>query len=65
MELGDTDPSRAPSIDHRQFQVIKNHLAMVFKHEIDPSMGPPAKQAELDALHKPPFHPGAGPLARC
>jgi len=34
-----------------QVQVIKNHLALVFKHEIDPSMGSPAHQAELDELH--------------
>lgn len=30
---------------------IKAHLALVFKHEIDPSMGTPEKQAELDKIH--------------
>ena len=36
-----------------QCAVIKNHLALVFKHEIDPSIdkGDAAKKAELDALH--------------
>lgn len=31
--------------------VIKRHLALVFRHEIDPSMGPPAHQDELNNLH--------------
>lgn len=30
---------------------IKRHLALVFKHEIDPSAGPPAHQAELNEIH--------------
>ncbi len=30
---------------------IKAHLALVFVHEIDPSMGPPAHQAKLDEVH--------------
>lgn len=34
-----------------QVQVIEKHLAMVFKHEIDPSFGGPAKQAELNKMH--------------
>ncbi len=34
-----------------QADMIRNHLAMVFKHEIDPSMGPLAHQAALGALH--------------
>lgn len=45
-----------------QAQVIQNHLNMVFKHEIDPSLGPPEHQAELDAAHAgaPPGQPDAG-----
>lgn len=31
-----------------QVQIIKNHLAMVFEHEIDPSMG---NQEELNKIH--------------
>lgn len=34
-----------------QVDVIKRHLALVFVHEIDPSMGPPKKQAELNKVH--------------
>lgn len=34
-----------------QTEAIRKHLALVFKHEIDPSMGPAGHQAELDAIH--------------
>ena len=40
------------SLSIEQTQCIKNHLAMVFKHEIDPSFGNKEHQAELTKLHK-------------
>jgi hypothetical protein len=46
----------------KQIKCIREHLALVFKHEIDPSMGGPKHQAELDALHGQ--KPG-GPVFRC
>lgn len=42
---------------------VKAHLALVFKHEIDPSMGSPNVQAALSAIHSG-GHPGDG-LLRC
>jgi hypothetical protein len=36
-----------------QVECIKRHLQLVFKHEIDPSMGPADKQLALDAIHHP------------
>ena len=36
-----------------QTSAVKRHLALVFKHEIDPSMGPEIHQAELNAIHAP------------
>lgn len=36
-----------------QMEIIKAHLALVFKHEIDPSMGAAAHQDELNKIHKP------------
>lgn len=45
--------SNAESINKEQTQMIKNHLNLVFKHEIDPSMGDAKHQAELNNLHKP------------
>lgn len=34
-----------------QGDAIRRHLALVFKHEIDPSMGPPAHQEKLNETH--------------
>jgi hypothetical protein len=34
-----------------QVEMIKKHLAMVFVHEIDPSMGGHAQQAKLNNIH--------------
>jgi hypothetical protein len=44
--------SLAPSLSEAQSTIIKNHLAMVFKHEIDPSYGDKQKQEELNKLHR-------------
>lgn len=45
-ELSDTK-----QLDERQTELVKRHLAMVFKHEIDPSVGSPEHQSELQELH--------------
>lgn len=45
--------SNAETITKEQTQVIKNHLNLVFKHEIDPSIDYDKHQAELNAIHKP------------
>lgn len=39
-------------LDEKQVQVIRNHLNMVFKHEIDPSFGDKAHQEELTKAHE-------------
>ncbi len=36
-----------------QTTLIRQHLALVFKHEIDPSMGPPKHQDALNQIHTP------------
>ena len=48
-----------PQLSAQQAQAIKNHLAMVFKHEIDPSAGSVAHQQELSSIHSAhrPFDP--------
>jgi hypothetical protein len=38
----------------QQVEMVQRHLALVFKHEIDPSQGPPEHQAELNAIHSSP-----------
>lgn len=48
--------------------MIKKHLNLVFKHEIDPSMGGPEHQAELNQIHSPQLFPmknGDGEVLRC
>lgn len=42
---------KAKSFDEEQTQIIKNHLAMVFHHEIDPSHGDKAHQGKLNEIH--------------
>lgn len=44
-ELSDPD-----ELDETQTQLIRKHLALVFKHEIDASY-PPEQQASLGAIH--------------
>ena len=60
------------ALDATQTEMIERHLALVFKHEIDPSQGTPEHQAELQKLHdkieevanRPPVHVGP-PVYRC
>lgn len=52
-----------------QTDIIQKHLALVFKHEIDRSMGDQQHQSELNEIHhskppKKPFDPGST-LFRC
>lgn len=39
-------------LDEKQTEIVKRHLNMVFKHEIDPSMGDEAHQEELRQIHE-------------
>lgn len=65
-EIADTN-----KLSESQVKMIKRHLALVFKHEIDPSYG--GNPSELQAIHdgKPEFPPnhtifeGGEPLIRC
>jgi len=52
-EVWPTDEEPEPSpLNSLQVQIIKTHLNMVFKHEIDPSFGGPEKQKELQDIHR-------------
>lgn len=61
--------SGADSMNMIQVSMVRKHLALVFAHEIDPSAGPPAHQAKLNAIHaptpSPPLPPSNTPLFRC
>lgn len=41
------------TIDEKETELIKRHLNLVFKHEIDPAMGDEKHQAELNKIHNP------------
>lgn len=43
--------SEPKNISEKETVMIKKHLALVFKHEIDPSMGNEKHQHELDNIH--------------
>ena len=44
---------KGPAINAEQSKIIQNHLAMVFVHEIDPSMGGQSHQNKLNETHSP------------
>ncbi len=46
-----------------QVKAVRAHLAMVFKHDIDPSVGGPEKQKELNIIHNSGFDKDT--LLRC
>lgn len=39
------------TLNEKQTQLIKNHLALVFVHDIDPSAGGPEVQDKLNEIH--------------
>lgn len=43
--------SEPKTISEKETEMIKKHLALVFKHEIDPSMGNEQHQQELNNIH--------------
>lgn len=45
------DAGRTDTLTAGQVEIIRNHLNMVFVHEIDPSMGDKKHQDELQAVH--------------
>jgi hypothetical protein len=46
-----------------QVEIVKKHLSLVFKHEIDPAAGNSKIQSELDKIHNPSGLEGI--IARC
>ena len=43
--------SNTENVTAQQVRMIKQHLNLVFKHEIDPSMGDENHQKELNKIH--------------
>lgn len=57
--------SKSEAITKEQTKVIKTHLNLVFKHEIDPSMGDSEHQDKLNEIHNPVPNIGKHTLLRC
>lgn len=65
------DPAHSSVLSAAQVDRMRRHLALVFKHEIDPSMGDKPAQDALNEIHsskpeKPATHApigGSGPHA--
>lgn len=56
------------TLTEQQVTMVKKHLNLVFKHEIDPSFGDEKKQNELNQIHhghNPFHHSGADLTVRC
>lgn len=60
LELREAEPgvNTMQGLNGFQTEAVRKHLALVFKHEIDPSMGGPGHQSALDNIHN---HPGTKP----
>jgi len=50
-EISQSTPEEPGAINSQQSAMIQRHLALVFKHDIDPKAGPSEVQAELQAIH--------------
>lgn len=50
-------------LNERQVNLIQQHLALVFKHEIDPQAGSTEHQAQLNEIHTQPVQQFGGVTA--
>jgi len=57
--------SEGSALTTDQTKMIQQHLALVFKHEIDPSMGDQEHQEELNEIHNPNFDSDLDIRPRC
>ncbi len=48
------EPISRYNLQDHHVELIRKHLSLVFKHEIDPSYGAQPIQDALNALHNPP-----------
>lgn len=51
-ELNAQTTTSPPQLNAAATDCVMRHLALVFKHEIDPSAGPPEHQKVLDQIHQ-------------
>jgi hypothetical protein len=68
IELNEAANKSGEAPNPRQWELVKAHLTLVFKHEIDPEAGCVDKQKELNDIHSgKPASPLIDPtaLVRC
>jgi hypothetical protein len=58
-EIDQASSKPGNSLSDEQVEVIQRHLALVFKHDIDPQAGPSKYQAALNDIH------GGNGMYRC
>lgn len=72
-EIAASGEQKEIALTPAQVAIVRNHLALAFKHDIDPKAGPPEYQQELQDLHdgnplSPSWNRPSGPngeLMRC
>lgn len=70
IEIGH-DQMHQMGLNYEQTEIIKKHLSLVFKHELDQTHGSLEQQAELQAIHDAPIESKygsigpAGEIYRC
>ncbi len=58
--------NKPKSLTEEQTKLVAAHLNLVFKHEIDPSIGDQEHQDSLNQIHHPsPGHSPSPPVYRC
>jgi hypothetical protein len=50
-EIDQASARPGKSLTDEQVELIERHLALVFKHDIDPQAGPPEYQQTLNNIH--------------
>lgn len=66
LELRKEDDSvNKASLTPAQLECVQKHLALVFKHEIAPSMGPTKHQDALNKIHSGIGYEDKGMVLRC
>lgn len=70
LEISKAETEKPPGqmlvyLTEAQLVCVMKHLAMVFKHEIDPSMGTTQEQTVLNHLHGAGSLTAGGGVARC
>lgn len=60
----ESPPGGIDALSPKQVECIQKHLSLVFKHEIDPSMGDEKEQEKLNKIHGP-GRPPKDLLLRC